>query len=120
MSCVRISQNLMLGVSHQGPTANTRVQFIEDLVQPTLACWTSGHLQQDLAHFRGDVFDCPANLALTDASIAGVVELKSQCGIGRWTDNVLCLVDICQWMRVGARRCKARGVSGGCCSGIVC
>ena len=68
----------------------------------------------------------PADLTVTDAWIATVVELKSQCGIGRRTDNVLCLMDIHQGMRVGARGRKASGASGGCrrriadltCSGV--
>jgi hypothetical protein len=42
-----------------------------------------------------------------------VFEFKSQCGIGRWTRNVLRLMDICHGMRVGARRRKARGAGGG-------
>ncbi len=66
------------------------------------------------------MLNCPVDLTVTDTWIATVVELKSQCGIGRRTENVLCLVDIRRWMRVGARRCKARGASGGCRSGIVC
>jgi hypothetical protein len=74
---------------------------------------TSGHLQQDLAHFGGGVLDRPADIAITDTWIAGVVELKSQCGICRWSDDVLCLMDVRQGMRVGARRRKARGASGG-------
>src|SRR5512143_1937643 len=64
------------------------------------------------------MFDCPTNLGLTDAWIAGVLELKCQGGIGRWTQNVFGLVDIRQGMRVGARRRKARGASGGGGSGI--
>jgi hypothetical protein len=74
---------------------------------------TSGHLAQDLAYFGGGVLDRPVNITLTDTRVASLVELKSQCGIGRWTDNVLCLLDICQGMRVGARRRKAGGASGG-------
>lgn len=62
--------------------------------------------------------DRPADLTITDTWIACVVELKSQCGIGRWIDNVLYLMDIRQGMRVGARRRKARGASGGSCSRI--
>jgi hypothetical protein len=65
------------------------------------------------------VFDCPTHLAITDAWIAGVVELQCLCGIGRWADNMLCLVDICQWMRVGACRGKAYRASGRCCGGII-
>jgi hypothetical protein len=111
MACVRRSQHLLFGVLRHSPTADTRVQRIEDRVQPTLARLTSRHLQQDLAHFSGGVLDRPANLCVSDTWIAGVVELKRQCGIGRWTDNVLCLMDIRQRMRVGARRRKARGAA---------
>ncbi len=110
----------VLGVFRQSPTADACIQLIEECVQPTVTRLTSGHLLQDFAHFRGGVLDRPADLTLTDVWIATVVELKSQCGIGCWTDNVLCLVDIRQWMRVSARRCKAGGMSGCCCSGIVC
>jgi hypothetical protein len=85
---------LMLGVLRQGPTADARIQRIEELVQPAVSHLTSGHLKQDFAHFRGDVFDRPANLAISDGWIAGVVKLQCQGGIGRWTDNVLGLVDI--------------------------
>lgn len=62
--------------------------------------------------------DRPGDLAATDPWIASVVELTSQCRIGRWTDDVLRLMDIRQRMRVGARRRKAGGASGGSCSGI--
>lgn len=66
------------------------------------------------------MFDCPTNLAITNAWITGVLKLKCQCSIGRCTENVLCLVDIRQWVRVGARRCNARGASGCCGGGIAC
>ena len=102
----------------EGPGADARIQLIEDRVQPTLAWLTSGHLQQDLARFRGGVLDRPADLTVTDTWIASVVELESQCGIGRWTDDVLRLMDIRQRMRVGGRRRNAGGASGGSCSGI--
>ncbi len=108
----------MSGVLRQGPTADARIQRIEDRFQPTLTRLTSGHLLQDRARFRGGVLDRPADLAITDVWIASVVELKSQGGIGRWADNVLCLMDIRQRMRVCARRRKARGASGGGSSGI--
>ena len=83
-----------LGVLRQGPSADARIQLIEDRVQPTRARLTSWHLEQDLAHFRGGVLDRPAHLCVSDTWIAGVVELKSQCGIGRWPDDVLRLMDI--------------------------
>jgi len=115
---VRIRQNVLFSVLRHSPTADTRIQRIEDRVQPTLAHCTSGHLQQDLAHVSGGVLDRPADLCVTDTWIALLVELKRQCGIDRWTDNVLCLMDIRQRMRVGARRRKARGATGGSCSPI--
>ena len=108
----------VLGVSRRSPSADSRIQLVEERLQPSLARLTSGHLQQDLAHFRGGVLDRPADLCVTDTWVAGVVELKSQCGIGRWPDDVLCLMDIRQWMRVRARRRKARGAGGGSRSGI--
>jgi hypothetical protein len=40
------------------------------------------------------VFNSPANLSIPDVWIAGMVELKRKRGIGRWTENVLGLVDI--------------------------
>src|SRR5664280_2182528 len=86
---------LMLGILWQGPTADARIQRIEELVQPAVSRLTSGHLKQDFAHFRGDVFDRPANLAISDGWIAGVVKLQCQGGIGRWTDDMLGLVHIC-------------------------
>jgi len=82
------------GVLRQGSSADARIQLIEDRVKPTLAGLTSGHLEQDLARFRGGVLDRPADLAVGDTWIAIVVELKGQCGIGRWTDDVLRLMDI--------------------------
>jgi hypothetical protein len=100
------------GVSRQGSSADARIQLIEDRVQPTLARLTSGHLQQDRAYFGGGVLDRRSDLGVTDTWIAGV-ELKSQCGIRRWPDDVLCLMDVRQGMRVGARRRMARGASGG-------
>lgn len=83
-----------LDVLGQGPSADAGIQLIEERVQPTLAYLTSEHLQQDLAHFSGGVLDRPADLSVTDSWIALLVELKRQCGIGRRTDNVLCLMDI--------------------------
>src|SRR5450830_374779 len=85
---------LMSGILRQGPTADALIQRIEELGQPAVSRLTSGHLEQDFAHFRGDVFDRPADLAISDGWIAGVVKLQCQGGIGRWTDNVLGLVDI--------------------------
>jgi hypothetical protein len=79
---------------------------------------TSGHLLQDLAHFRGGVLNRPANLAITDVWITSLVELKSQRGIGCWTDNVFGLLHIRQRMRVCARSRKSRGASGGGCSRV--
>ena len=113
MSCLRIRRSVLLGVLRQAPSADTRIQRIEERVQPTLARLTSRHLQQDLAHFSGGVLDRPANLCVSDTWIADVVELKRQCGIGRWADNVFCLMDIRQGMRVGARRRRSRSASGG-------
>ena len=110
----------MSGVLRQGPAADTRIQLIEERVQTTVTRLTSGHLLQDLARFTGDVLNRPADLGISDVWIASVVELKRQGSIGRCTENVLCLVDIRQWMRVGARRCGTRGASGCCSSGIVC
>ena len=55
----------------------------------------------------------PAYLAISDVWIARVVELKRQGRIGRWTHNVLGLLDIRQRMGVCARSCKARSASGG-------
>src|SRR5262245_35081803 len=118
MSCLRIRQNLLLGVLRQDPTADARIQLVEDRVQPTVARLTSGHLQQDLVYFSGGVLDRPADFTLTDTRVAIVVELKRQCGIGRRTDNVPCLMDIRQGMRVGARGRNACGASGGSCSPI--
>jgi hypothetical protein len=103
----------VLGVLRQLPSADARIQRIEDRVQPTLAGLTCRHLEQDLARFSGGVLDCPADLAVGDPWIAIAVELKGQGGIGRWTDDVLRLMDIRQGMRVGAGRRKARGASGG-------
>ena len=113
---MRRSQRLLFGVLRQAPTANTRIQFVEERVQPARASLTSGHLQQDLAYVSGRVRDRPADFSVTDTRVASMVELKRQCGIGRRTDNVLCLMDICQGMRVGARRRNAGGASGGSCS----
>src|SRR6266498_1260653 len=118
MACMRRSQRLLFGVLRQAPTANTRIQRIEERVQPTRAYLTSGHLQQDLAYASGRVRDRPADFSVTDTRVASMVELKRQCGIGRSTDNVLCLMDIRQGMRIGARRGCARGASGGSCSAI--
>jgi len=59
------------------------------------------------------VLDRPANLTITDTWVATVVEFKGQCGIGRRTDNVLCLMDIRQGMRVCARCRRSCGASGG-------
>ena len=84
----------LLGVLRQVPSADACIQLLEDRVQPTLAGLTSRHLEQDLARFRRGVLDRPADLAVGDPWIAIVVELKSQCGIGRWTDDVLRLMDI--------------------------
>src|SRR6266508_844249 len=107
------TSNVILGVLRQGLTADTRIQLVEERLQPRLARLTSGHLQQDLAYFSGGVLIRPANLCVTDTWVAAVVELKRQCGIGRRTDNVLCLMDICQGMCVGARRRRSCGASGG-------
>jgi hypothetical protein len=65
---------MMLGVLRHGPAADARIQLVQDVLQPALSHLASGHLQQDLAHFRVDVFDCPTNLAIADVWIAGVVE----------------------------------------------
>jgi len=67
----------LLGVLRQVPSADARIQLIEDHVQPTLAGLTSGHLEQDLARFRGGVLDCPADLAVGDHWIAIVIEFKA-------------------------------------------
>jgi hypothetical protein len=116
MACVRRSQHLLFGVLRQGSTADTRIQFVEERIQPTLARVTSGHLQQDLAYFSGGVLNRPADFSVTDTWVATVVELTCYCGIGRRANNVLCLLDIRQGMRVGARRRSAGGASGGSCS----
>jgi hypothetical protein len=113
-----VPSNRWLGVLRQAPTADARIQRIEERVQPTFTRLTSGHLLQDLAHFRGGVLNRPADLAISDARIASVVELKGQGGIGRWADNVLGLMDIRQWMRVCGRGSKARGASGVSCGRI--
>ena len=76
MACVRIRQNVLFGVLRHGSTADTRIQLVEERVQPTLARLTSRHLQQDLAHFSGGVLDRPANLCVSDTWIALLVELK--------------------------------------------
>ena len=52
-------------------------------------------------------------------NLATVVELKSQCGVGRWTDDVLGLMDVRQGMRVGAGRRNSRRTSSGSCRGLV-
>lgn len=82
------------GVLRQGASADARIQRIEDGVQPTRTRLTSGYLEQDRACFRRGVLNCPADLGVSDMWIAIVIELKSQCGIGRWTDDVLRLMDI--------------------------
>ena len=93
-------------------SAEARIQLVEDRVQTTLARLAGGHLPQDLAHFRGSLLDRPADLGVTDTWIAGVVEFKRQCGIGRRPNDVLGLMDIRQRMRVGARRRQARRAGG--------
>jgi hypothetical protein len=75
-------------------------------------------MQQDLTHFRGGALDRPADLSVTNMWIAALVELKSQRGIGRRADNMLCLMDICQGMGVSACRRCARSASGGGCGRI--
>jgi hypothetical protein len=98
--------------------AKAGIQLIEEHFQAALAHLTGGHVQQDLAHFGGGALDRPADLSVTDMWIAALVELKSQCGIGRRAGNVLCLMDICQGMRISTRRRSARSASGGGCGGI--
>jgi len=83
------------------------------MIQPTLACLTRRHLSQEFAHFRRGVGNCPADLTVANVSIAGVVKLKGQGSISRRPDNVLRLVDISQWMRVGACGGQTRGARGG-------
>src|SRR5450759_650356 len=114
----RVRLTRLLGVSRRSPSTDSRIQLVEERLQPTLARLTSVHRQQDLARFRGGGLDRPADQCVTDTRIAGVVALKSQCGIGRWPDDVLCLMDIRQRMRVRARRRNARGAGGGSRSGI--
>ena len=88
---------------------DARIQRIEERVQPALTGLTSGHLEQNGARGSGGVLDCPADLVVGDPWIAIVVERKGQCGIGRWTGDVLRLLDICQGMRVSAGRRTRRG-----------
>src|SRR4051812_32342448 len=114
----RVSSMRSLGVLRQVASADARIQLVEERVQPTLARLTRGHLQQNLAYFSGRVLDRPADLTVTDTRVATAVELQRQCGIGRRTDNVLCLMDIRQGMRVSARRRRAGGASGGSCSRV--
>ncbi len=95
------------------PCADACIQLIEDRVQTALPGLTCGHLEQDLARFFRGVLDRPADLAVGDLWITIVIELKSQCGVRRWTDDVLRLMYIRQGMSIGARRRSARRTSCG-------
>src|SRR5665647_126157 len=53
----RVRLTRLLGVSRRSPSTDSRIQLVEERLQPTLARLTSGHLQQDLAHFREGVLD---------------------------------------------------------------
>ncbi len=69
------------------------------------------------------MLDRPTDLCVTDSWIAGLVELERQRGVGRWPDDVFCLMDIRQRMRVRARRREARstgGRSGGGIANLTC
>jgi hypothetical protein len=96
------------------------IQFIQEPVQAAVRRFTSGHLQQDCAHFRGYVFDRPVKLDLRDGWIAGVVELKRPRGIGGGTEDMFGLLNIRQWMRVSAGGGKAGGAGGRGSSWIPC
>ena len=86
----------VLRVLRQTPGPDPRMQLIEEQAQPALARLMFWHLQQDLARFRGGMRDRPADLIFTDPWITGFVEFERQCDMGRGTDDVLRLVDICQ------------------------
>src|SRR5262245_12731326 len=72
----RVSLMRSLVLVRQGPSADASIQLIQERVQPTLARVTSGHLPQDLAHFRRGVLDRPADVSVADSWIALLVELK--------------------------------------------
>ena len=85
------------------------------MIQPTLACPTRRHLSQEFAHVRRGVGNCPTDLTVANVSIPGVVKLKGQGSISRRPDNVLGLMDIPQWMGVGAgggQTCRTSGGDG--------
>jgi hypothetical protein len=92
---------------------NSSVYFVEQYIQPTFTRLASWHVQQDSAHFQGHLLDCPTNFPFADLRTPTRIELKRQCCISRWADNVLGLLDIHQRMGVGAGRGTARSPCSG-------